>query len=110
MGDFMVAVLIIVFITSIVMALTKKRRLDGKRLSNLAIKYEDVVVRNSIFNKKIWQGMSRDQLTDSWGKPSGVTQQVLKTKVKETYKYGSNRYGSSVYLENNIVTGWRQPK
>lgn len=54
--------------------------------------------------------MTREQLVDSRGKPTGITQQVLKTKVKETYRYGSRQRGPRVYLENGAVTGWRQPK
>jgi len=59
---------------------------------------------------EICQGMSEPELIASWGQPSRVTQQVLKTKVKMTYRYGSNRHGQSVYLENNRVTGWRAAK
>jgi hypothetical protein len=34
---------------------------------------------------------------------------VLKTKVKQTYAYGSRRGGSKVYVDNGIVVGWYQP-
>lgn len=81
---------------------------ETARLARLHAKYADPGTRQKIEQKMIWVGMTYEQLEDSWGKPSSVSRRILKTKIKETCRYGSNRYGSSVYLDNGLVTGWRQ--
>jgi hypothetical protein len=63
-----------------------------------------------ILSRAIWQGMSSEQLTDSWGSPVDVDHEVYKTKTKETWKYnqtGKNRFKDRIYLENGIVVGWK---
>jgi hypothetical protein len=60
---------------------------------------------------KIWQGMTKEQLVDSWGRPEDVDQKVYKTKTKEIWKYGQmgkNRYRERVYAEDGVVVGWQQ--
>ena len=62
-------------------------------------------------NQLVWQGMSEDQLIDSWGAPVAGDQKIYKTKVSETFKYNQtsrNRFGSRVWVENGIVVGWEQ--
>jgi hypothetical protein len=100
---------LVLFIASIVASCRTKSE-EVQRLARVKAKYSDPGLRQKITQKCVWVGMTSQQLQDSWGKPSGVSHRVLKTKVKETYRYGSNRYGSSVYLDNGIVTGWRQAK
>lgn len=59
----------------------------------------------------IWQGMTEEQLIDSWGKPVAKDHRIYKTKISETFKYnqiGKNRFGSRVRLERGIVVGWEQ--
>jgi hypothetical protein len=63
-----------------------------------------------ILSGGIWQGMSSEQLTDSWGSPVDVDHEVYKTKTKETWKYnqtGKNRFKDRIYLEDGIVVGWK---
>jgi hypothetical protein len=63
-----------------------------------------------ILSKAVWQGMTREQLVDSWGNPVDVDHTVYKTKTKETWKYnqtGKNRYKDRIYLEDGIVVGWK---
>jgi len=65
----------------------------------------------AIIDKKIWQGMTKEQLVDSWGSPVDTAQKVLKTKTTETFKYkqvGRNRFRSRVMLENGLVIGWQE--
>jgi hypothetical protein len=63
-----------------------------------------------ILSRGIWQGMSSEQLTDSWGSPVDVDHEVYKTKTKGTWKYnqtGKNRFKDRIYLEDGIVVGWK---
>lgn len=74
-------------------------------------KYGDERVVENIMSKMIWQGMTEDQLIDSWGRPAAKDQKVFKTKITETYKYnriGHNRFRSRVKVENGVVIGWEQ--
>ncbi len=74
-------------------------------------KYSDAVLVGRIMGGTAWQGMSKDQLIDSWGKPVEIGERVYKTKVVETCKYnqtGSNRFASRVTVENGVVTGWER--
>jgi len=65
---------------------------------------------NKILNEKIWIGMTKKMLIDSWGNPSDRKENVSKEKVKLKFYYNprKTRQGTTVYkyevrLENNIV-------
>jgi hypothetical protein len=63
-----------------------------------------------ILGRKIWQGMTAEQLLDSWGQPADIGRQVYKVKTKETWKYnqdGKNRYKDRIFLEDGYVVGWQ---
>lgn len=80
------------------------------RRENLIAKYSSTEIADAIIAQKIWQGMSSEQLADSWGQPVDIDEKVYKTKTKETWKYGvmgRNRYHQRVYVENRIVVGWQ---
>jgi hypothetical protein len=84
-------------------AIARKRRREY-----LTTKYGDATIVQAIIDKKIWQGMTKEQLVDSWGSPVDTAQKVLKTKTTETFKYkqvGRNRFRSRVMLENGLVIG-----
>ena len=79
-----------------------------ERRAALIKKYGDQFAVDNIMTQKIWQGMSDEQLLDSWGAPAAKDQKIYKTKITETYKYnrmGRNRFGSRVKVENGIVVG-----
>lgn len=99
---------IIAFIFALIAWNRYQRTRQRQRLFN---KYHDDGVVDRIMQKMIWQGMSDEQLIDSWGRPAAKDQKIYKTKISETFKYnrvGKNRYGSRVQLENGIVVGWSQ--
>src|ERR1700683_2634784 len=79
------------------------------RRKYLIAKYgRDVGLR--ILSRSIWQGMTSEQLEDSWGSPADIDHTVYKTKTKETWKYnrtGKNRFKDRVFLEGGIVVGWK---
>jgi hypothetical protein len=84
---------------------TKQRR------EALMTKYGDAAVVENIMQKKIWQGMSHEQLVDSWGSPADTAEKVQRHRVIHTCKYGQtgkNRFNSRVTVENGVVTGWEQ--
>jgi hypothetical protein len=81
------------------------------RRSRLTTKYGDTQVVEAIMAQKIWQGMSEDQLIESWGTPEDIDRKTFKAKRSQTYKYvttGKNRFANRVFLENGIVVGWEQ--
>jgi predicted membrane protein len=80
-----------------------------KRKESLILKYKDEKLVQRILKKQIWQGQTEGQLLDSIGKPDDVAQNVLKTKVKYTWKYresGSRRLKVSIIIEDGLVVGW----
>ena len=88
-----------------------KKSAQKKRRALLLEKYGDEEIVNWIMGRRIWQGMTFDQLIDSWGKPADMTERVYKTKVAHTLKYnqtGKNRFSDRVIVENGIVVGWEQ--
>lgn len=69
---------------------------------------EEIAAR--IVAHRVWQGMTVEQLIESWGSPADVDREIIKTRTKETWKYGQtgkNRFANRVYLENGIVIGWK---
>ena len=100
-------VLLVIVIIALIRAIIAKDR-DSTIRFQIAHATTDPLVRQAIFEKKIRRGMSEDQVIASWGQPTAVTRQALKTKSKVTLRYGPNRSGSLVYIENDEVVGWRQ--
>ena len=83
----------------------------NSRYAKLMAKYGDEKLVHALVTQTFWQGMTIDQLKDSWGEPVAVEQKVMKTKVREIYKYkplGKNRFRDKVTLEDGIITGWDQ--
>jgi hypothetical protein len=79
------------------------------RRAHLRDKYGDEETVRKLMDGWVWQGQTVAQLTDSLGKPAEVDRTVLKTKIKEVWKYGHrgrNRYGVRVTLEDGVVVGW----
>jgi len=77
----------------------------------LMMKYKDDELVESLMDESFWRGQTADELTDSLGEPLDVDQKVMKTKVREVWKYeqtGKNRYALKITLEDGIVVGWDQ--
>lgn len=101
----------LIIIALIGVAVTVKIYLDAKRRERLMAKYGDARIVEDIMNAKVWQGMSEEQLIDSWGPPAAKDHKIFKTKTSETFKYnmtGKNRFRERVKLENGFVVGWEQ--
>ncbi|MDO8941393.1 MAG: hypothetical protein Q7U98_19730 [Methylicorpusculum sp.] len=82
---------------------------NNQRQKALLAKYKDAEVVDMIINKIIWQNQTSEQLIDSLGQPADVDRKVMKTKIREVWKYfktGKRRYALRITLENGVVVGW----
>jgi hypothetical protein len=106
------AVVVIFVIGFLITGIVKVGRYyNRKRREYLLSKYRDQFIVDKIMRHMIWQGMSKEQLLDSWGSPANEDQKIYKTKVTETFKYsqyGRNRFHNRVRLDNGIVVGWEK--
>jgi hypothetical protein len=98
-----------------VLAVASLRALNGngrgkRRVAELERKYATSPMRAAIVDKTVRIGMTEAEVVDAWGKPAGRSQRVLKTKTKQTLRYGAGRYAARVHLDNGRVVGWDQPK
>lgn len=62
-----------------------------------------------VLRNEVWQGMTSEQLLDSRGSPADIDRWVMKSKTKETWKYGQtgkNRFSERIFVEDNEVVGW----
>lgn len=98
-------ILIIIIFAFIIYASNKAKR------ERLMKKYNDEKLVDKLMSGSFWQGQTKDELIDSLGNPSDIDEQVLKTKIKETWKYqktGNNRYALKIFIENEVVIGWNK--
>ena len=80
------------------------------RYQSLVKKYGSADVAKAIMRRRIWQGMSKNQLFDSRGRPVEIGREIYKQTTRETFKYdqtGRNQFRTRVYVENGIVVGWK---
>ncbi|MGI4951181.1 MAG: hypothetical protein ACRYGM_05200 [Janthinobacterium lividum] len=99
------AVIVLVVITAVNSFST--RRMDAAHRTQV-LASSNPALRQTIVERKIQRGMTEQEVIASWGQPTTITRQALKTKTKVTLRYGTVRGGSAVYVENGIVTGWKQ--
>src|SRR6202035_4579197 len=84
-SSFVFLILIVIFLfglpitLKVVSAIRRKRRLVDKYGEEIA---------TLIIARKLWQGMTEEQLTDSWGNPADVGREIIRSKIKQTWKYG----------------------
>lgn len=116
MEPFLIIALVVVVVIGIVLLLTSytnRKRLEDleRRRAALIAKYRDPQIVDKIMRQMFWQGQSQEQLLDSLGRPADIDQKVMKTKVKEIWKYnhmGADRFGLRITIENKVVVGWDQ--
>jgi hypothetical protein len=106
------SIILVILIVKFALALRRKR----KRKEAVARRVQDLVSQfgtwtaERILKNEIWQGMTRKMLLEAMGEPVDVDQNILKSKKKETWKYGwegANRFKLQVFLENDVVVGWK---
>jgi hypothetical protein len=84
---------------------------NAQRRLRLLARYGDEKAVEMIMTRQIWEGMTKDQLIDSWGKPVEIDEKVLKTKVTHVYKYNRSSktsFRERVKLDDGVVVGWDQ--
>ena len=104
-------VALLMVMAAAVLAFVARSLAKRSRYARLLAKYGDAELAEALMTQTIWQGMTAEQLRDSWGEPVAVEQKVLKTRVKEVFKYkpvGKNRYRDKVTLEDGVIVGWDQ--
>ena len=82
-----------------------------ERIRYLSDKYKDATAVTRIMNGEAWIGQTAEQLRDSLNEPEDIDTKVMKSKIRETWKYGqygTNRYRLRIVLEDNIVVGWEK--
>ena len=102
---------ILLLVAAVVLVFVARSLAKNSRYARLMAKYGDEKLVHALVTQTIWQGMTVEQLKDSWGEPEAVEQKVMKTKTKEVFKYkplGKNRFRDKVTLEDGIITGWDQ--
>ena len=104
---------ILTIVALVAVFLTLRMYLRYERRKRLMAKYGDASLVDVIMKQQISQGMTTEQLVDSWGRPNDIDQTIYKTKTKHTYKYGrtgKNRFSNRVFVENGLVVGWQGRK
>lgn len=59
---------------------------------------------DAIRDGKVYVGMSRDDVIESWGPPSKVNRSIYAGKASEQWVYDRGRDSQYVYVENGEVT------
>ena len=63
-----------------------------------------------IMSGELFQGMTKEMLLEAWGEPDDLQEERVRSTIKQTWKYnevGVNRFRDRVYLENDVVVGWK---
>jgi hypothetical protein len=80
----------------------KKQEAKIEKRKNLIAKYGKTKGQK-IIDGRIWIGMTKEMLIDSWGEPDDINRTVGSFGVHEQCIYGN----SYVYLEDGILTTWQ---
>ena len=83
----------------------------SQRRKHLVEKYGDAEVADRIMKGMYWRDQTAEQLREALGKPEDADHTVLKTKVKEVWKYqptGKIPYGLKITLDDGVVVGWEE--
>ncbi|MDB5538089.1 MAG: hypothetical protein JWP26_1770 [Devosia sp.] len=95
----------------VILAIALVIGLNARRRIKLLAKYDDQHAVDMIMSRRIWEGMTQEQLIDAWGRPAEIDERVLKTKTAHVYKYnrsGKASFRDKVKLDDGVVIGWDQ--
>jgi len=81
----------------------REEKIELEQRKTMLVKKYGVDIGLKIFEKKIWIGMTKAMLTDSWGSPNDINRSVGSWGVHEQCIYTS----AYVYIENGVVTSWQ---
>ena len=108
--------MLLLILSGVGLIVALKIRDETRRKQRLAAEIQRLVtlygeeIASRIMAREIWQGMTDEQLVESRGSPSDVGREIIREKIRETWKYhqiGRNRFRERIYLENGIVIGWK---
>ena len=68
MGAFLAVLVLIFFIILLAKSSSEKKRVERRRIDRVNQRYSDPTLRQLITERKIWQGMTREQLIELLGK------------------------------------------
>jgi hypothetical protein len=75
-----------------------------RRLGSLRAKYGDELVVQRILRREYWKGQTGEQLCDSLGPPDSVEEQMLITRSRQVWRYGSPDV--RITLDDGVVVAW----
>ena len=113
MFSFILGFLIVLYILSVLHTrakITQYKEIKAHVYHQLLEKYDSHEIAVRIINGQVWKGQTLEQLADSIGLTSTMSERVMKTKTRVTYKYHpitKTRFGLTVVLEDGIVTSWK---
>lgn len=58
---------------------------------------------DQIIARKVWKGMTKDMILDSWGKPRQIDRYIGKTTVKEEWYYRTR----VLFVQDGKLVGWK---
>jgi|WetSurMetagenome_2_1015567.scaffolds.fasta_scaffold06003_7 hypothetical protein len=76
---------------------------EVERKDSLFAKYKKTIFINTIINKKVKIGMTKNMVLDSWGEPDDINRSVGSWGVHEQWVYGENY----LYFENGKLTSFQ---
>jgi hypothetical protein len=79
------------------------RNISIEKRKNELIKKYGATIGLKIFEERIWIGMTKEMLIESWGRPNDINRTVGSWGVHEQCIYTS----VYVYIENGVVTSWQ---
>lgn len=106
-GVFNFILLVVFFIAFIIWIYNRSASSERQYLIN---KYGNTDIFERIAKGSIWIGQTAEQLRDARGAPVDVDETVTREMISQVWKYqrrGQNRYAIRVFLENDIVVGWK---
>lgn len=101
-------ILLIVFFIAFAIWISNKS--TSSRRQYLLDKYGNTDVVERVMNGSVWIGQTAEQLRDARGAPVDVDETVTKAMISQVWKYqrrGQNRYALRVFLDNDVVVGWK---
>jgi len=99
---------LVLIIAALIVPGILRSQANKKRRETLTMRFGPQIA-DAIMRRQIWQGQTEEMLLESRGAPADMSETVLKTKVKRTYKYdrvAANRFALKVLVENGVVVGW----
>lgn len=119
MAEFIVALIIIVTISTIVIVRGNRRNqreralaahLAAQHRANLVARFGEFAA-DQMARHEVYMGWTMEMVSESLGPPVDVDEQIMKTKARHTFKYmqtGARSFALRVMFEDGVVVGWER--